>query len=195
MYDWALEPLLKKIKKKVAKSISRYKLFPVLDICCGTGKQCHLIGVNKNHIFGLDSNLKTVQYASFKYRQVTFICADAAQTPLKSLSFKGIVISFALHDKRYEVRKKILAESKRLLIPGGKIILVDFETPWGGLSKFGEFFVYWIERMAGKEHFRNGREFLRQGGLRAFLKQNGWIEIERHNIAMASSSIVITQFS
>jgi hypothetical protein len=55
-------------------------------------------------------------------------------------------------------------------------------------------YIYGIERMAGKEHFRNGRQFLQQGGLRSLIQQNGIEEIERHDIELAHTSVVVARF-
>ena len=153
-----------------------------------------MISMNKPHVFGLDLDKKMLQYSSAKYPHISFISADATHIPLKNRRFKGIVLSYSLHDKSPEMRFKILKESKRLLAPGGKILLIDFEKPWNMRSKLGGFFVYLIERMVGKEHFRNGRQFLKQGGLRTFLKQNELIEVERHNVELASSGSVLAKF-
>jgi len=195
IYSWPIDFLLKGIKNTVARFIFQLQLYPALDICSGTGKQCHLIGMHNQKIIGLDRDLKMIQYASSKYPHLPFICADAAEIPLKKTCFKGIIISYSLHDKSPELRKKILAEAKRLLASDGKLILVDFEQPWNKLSHLARFFTYLIERMASREHFKNGRQFLKQGGLEPFIKQNGLVEIERLNIPLGCSSIVVARFA
>ena len=136
-----------------------------------------------------------INYASSKYPRIPFVCTDAANIPIRDKSFKGIIISYALHDKPQELRIKILDEAKRLLTPEGKIILVDYEQPWNRRSRIGKFFVYLIERMGSCEHFRNWRQFLKQGGLRAFEEKNGLVEIERHDIELGNSSIVVAKFA
>jgi len=195
IYDWSIELILRKMKQGIARYVSEHNLSPTLDICCGTGRQGHLIGINKQNIIGLDRDLKMVQYAQSKYPSIPLICADAADIPLKNGYFKGIIISYSLHDKPPELRTKMLSEAKRLLAPEGKMILVDFEQPWNKWSRLAGIFTYLIERMAGREHFRNGRQFLKQGGLRALIKLNGIVEIERYDIELGNSSMVIAQFA
>jgi demethylmenaquinone methyltransferase/2-methoxy-6-polyprenyl-1,4-benzoquinol methylase len=183
------------MKLGIARYVAEHNLSPILDICCGTGRQGYLIGINRQNIIGLDRDRKMVQYAQSKYPSIPFICADAADIPLKNAYFKGIVISYSLHDKPPELRTKMLSEAKRLLAPEGKMILVDFELPWNRWSRLAGIFTYLIERTAGKEHFRNSRQFLKQGGLRALIKQNGIVEIERYDIELGNSSMVIAQFA
>jgi ubiquinone/menaquinone biosynthesis C-methylase UbiE len=193
-YDIFIEPLLKRIKEWIAQFIIQHDLSPVLDICCGTGKQCHLIAEGRQDIFGLDLDCKMIQHASSKYPQISFVCADAAHIPLQNKSLKTVVISYALHEKPLDLRIKILKEAKRLLSPEGKIILVDFEKPWNRKSRLASLFISSIERMAGREHYRNSRQFLKAGGLQALVKTNRLRPTEKHAIELASSSIVVAEF-
>jgi demethylmenaquinone methyltransferase/2-methoxy-6-polyprenyl-1,4-benzoquinol methylase len=195
IYDWTIELLLKKIKEKVRGFVFHHDLFPLLDICSGTGTQCHLVSSPGKRVIGLDLNLSLLKYAASKYPHLSFVCAEASRIPIQNKSFKGIVISYALHDKPPELREKILAEARRLLVPEGKIILVDFEKPWSKASHLASFFISLIERIAGRKHFRNGRQFLKQGGLRELIRQNELIEIERYDIELGSSAAVVAKFS
>jgi len=89
----------------------------------------------------------------------------------------------------------MLAEAKKLLVPGGLIILVDFEIPWNGLSRLGGFFAWIIERLAGGEHYKNRQQLIRKGGRKEFVEKNDLVEVERRNIELAASSIVVAQFT
>jgi len=194
LYDGILEPLLKNIKEKVAEFVFRHNLFPVVDICCGTGVQCHRISQKNPEITGLDLDLGTIHYAKSKYPAIPFICADATRTPFKDSSFKGAVISYSLHEKPPKKRFLMLQEVRRILSPEGKVVFVDFDNPWSRKSKLASVYVYGIERIAGEEHFSNGREFLKQGGLKAFLERYGLEEIESHQVELAHTSIVVAGF-
>ncbi len=193
IYDWLIEPIVKGIKNRVSFYFQEYELFPALDICCGTGTQCHILGNISPQVYGLDIDPKMVEYASQKYPQRAFVCADAVNIPLKDHSFKGILISFSLHDKTSKAQEKIMSEAQRLLNPEGAFILVDFENPWNTRSKRGSVISYMIERMAGGEHFRNNRRFLEQGGLRAFIQRHQLVEMERFNIEIGALAIVLAK--
>lgn len=195
LYDILIETFLKRIKERVALFVSQNDLSPVLDICCGTGKQCHLIGNNGQKAIGLDIDSKMIEYAASKYPHLSFVCADASYIPFQKRSLRGIIISYALHDKPPEMRARMLLEAKKLLIPGGSIILVDFENPWNGLSRLGSFFTWIIERLAGGEHFKNRKQFLKQGGLEEFISQSKLVKVEKHPIALGNSSLTIAKFS
>jgi len=194
LYDWALEPPLKNIKKQVAHFILRYDLYPVLDICCGSGVQCFRIIRHGEGVYGMDLDVGMVNYAVSKYPHIPFICADAASVPVKDSSVKGAILSYALHDKFPETRTKMLWEVRRILSPDGKIVFVDFEPLWNRKSRMANLYIYGIERFAGKEHFANGRQFLKQGGLSSFIQQHELEEIDRHNVEMAHTGIVVARF-
>lgn len=195
LYDFALETLLKGIKGRVTEYLIKHDLFPAMDICCGTGAQCHGIGKVNQSIYGLDWDFKMIKYAASKYPGLSFMCANAVQIPLKSSCLKGIVISYSIHDKPPKIQTKIMEEVERILRPEGKIVFVDFEMPWSRKSRMGWLLTTGIERMAGKKHFGYGREFLGRGGLKTFLKQNGLVEIERTDVELAHTGIVVAQFS
>jgi ubiquinone/menaquinone biosynthesis C-methylase UbiE len=198
LYDRSLELVLSGMKKRISGYIYQYSLFPAIDICCGTGKQCHLVDESRHDdeiITGLDLDLRMMRFAVAKYPHLPFICADALNIPIKDRSVRGIIVSYSLHDKPPDTRKRMLEEAKRLLAPEGRIILLDFEQPWNRRSRVGRFFTYLIERMAGREHFRNGQQFMRQGGLQSFIKSSGLKEIKRHDIEIGNSSIVVAKFA
>jgi ubiquinone/menaquinone biosynthesis C-methylase UbiE len=194
LYDGILEPFLKPIKKKVASLAAQSDLFPVLDICCGTGRQCCWMAFKGGPVFGLDINFKLMRYASSRYPGPLFICADAAHLPFPDSAFRGMTISFALHEKSPKIRPLILAEAKRVLAPGGRIILVDFEKPWNKKSQRASAYTRLIEAVGGKRHLRNSRDFLERGGLRGLIKENGLREVERYDIEAGALGIVEAEF-
>ncbi len=195
LYDFVLETFLKGIKGRVTEYLRKHDLFPALDICCGTGAQCQRIGKVNQSIYGLDWDFKMIKYAASKHPGLSFMCANAVQMPLKTSCLKGAVISYSLHDKPQKIRMKILEEVGRIIRPDGKIVFVDFELPWNRKSRLGWLLTTGIERMAGKKHFGYGREFLGRGGLRPFLKQNGLVEIDRTDVELAHTGIVVARFS
>ncbi len=119
----------------------------------------------------------------------------ADKIPFKDSSLRGAILSYALHDKLTGTRTKMLQEVRGILLhPKGKIVFIDFEAPWNRISRIAKLYICWIERMAGRDHFRNGRQFLQNGGLRAFIRRNGLEEIERHNVELALTCIVVARF-
>ena len=129
IYDGLLEPLLKSLKNRVADLSAEYQISPLLDLCSGTGKQCHYF--NKHGIASVDVDLDKdmVSFASKKYSTMPFVLADASQLPIKTSHFKGAAISFALHDKSPDLEHKIMRAAKSAVGKNGYIIILDFENP------------------------------------------------------------------
>ena len=195
LYDGILEPPLTGIRKKVREYVTESGFFPLIDICCGPGTQLGRLAASGlgggSLCLGLDINFKMLRYAAARRPGIPFICADAASLPFRAGSFKGAILSFALHEKEPEIRRQILGAAKTALAPGGRLVLVEFEKPWDSASRRAYAYTSVIERLAGRNHFRLNRDFHRQGGLRTLLAENGFIEIFRHDIAAGTCAIVV----
>lgn len=191
LYDLAFEGMFKGLRRRVASAVEEEGLYPWLDICCGTGSQFRGTGGTSGPVFGLDKSAGLVRYAAARAPGIPFICGDAARLPFKDGMFRAVTVAFGLHDKSPEVRRAMMAEARRVLAQGGRLVAVDFENPWSAKSRVGALAVRAIERLVGGEHYRNGREFLSRGGLRAFLRESGFVETARHEIEVGSISIVV----
>ena len=190
LYDLAFGHMFYALRRRVAAAVERDGLYPWLDVCCGTGSQL------RGHapdlvVCGLDKNLGMVRYAAARAPGLPFVCGDAGHLPFKDSSFRAVSVSFGLHDKSSDLRRAMMAEARRVLAPGGRFIAVDFENPWSARSRAGALAVRAVERLAGGEHYRNGRDFLSRGGLRAFLRESGFVETARHDVEIGSISVIV----
>ena len=82
-------------------------------------------------------------------------------------SFDLVVGMLTLHEMRREVRSQAMGEMARVVKRGGRILLIDYRPgpvriPDGWLARA---FIHMIEIAAGREHFRNFRDFLAGGGV------------------------------
>ena len=198
--------LFRGLRRRVAAAVERDGLYPWLDVCCGTGSQFRGLRRGSNLPFaakgrldplsdlvvcGLDKSFGFVGYAAARVPGVPFVCGDAGMLPFKDGSFWAVSVSFGLHDKSPDLRRAMMAEARRALAPGGRFITIDFENPWSAGSRVGALAVRAVERLAGGKHYRNGREFLSRGGLRAFLRESGFVETARHDVEIGSISVVV----
>ena len=213
LYDLAFGGISRGLRRRVSAAVEQEDLYPWLDVCCGTGSQFRgLKDVKKRGsnlpfaqkrvkgrfdplldrvVCGLDKSLGFVRYAAARAPGRPFICGDAGQLPFRNGAFRALSISFGLHDKSPELRRAMMAEAKRVLAPGGRLIAVDFENAWSARSRAGALAVRTVERLAEGKHYRNGREFLSRGGLRAFLQESGFTEVSRHDVEIGSISVVV----
>jgi ubiquinone/menaquinone biosynthesis C-methylase UbiE len=190
LYDAILGYPLRSARRRVARLVIEEALFPCLDVCCGTGSQVRLFEGKSGLALGLDLNFTLMRYAAARAPRLTFVAGDAVRLPFMDAAFRSVIVAFGLHDKAPEVRALMMAEARRVLAPGGKVVLVDFERPWNKAARRGALLTWFIEGLASRAHYSNGREFLRRGGLAGFMRENGFEELWRRNVETGSFAIV-----
>lgn len=116
----------------------------ILDIGCGTGTLTRDIATalsNKQTscCTGLDAAEKMIAIARRKAKPISNIHFDAAvaeKLPYADASFDAAVSTFFFHHIHFELKKKVLAETARILKPDGRLLVVDVDcptTPFGTL--------------------------------------------------------------
>jgi demethylmenaquinone methyltransferase/2-methoxy-6-polyprenyl-1,4-benzoquinol methylase len=109
---------------------------PILDVCTGTGdlafaydraanKSVTIIGADFCHEM-LDVARKKAAKANVAER-ITFIEADAQNTPLHSDTFQIVCVAFGLRNVADTDRG--LAEMTRVCAPGGRVVVLEFSMP------------------------------------------------------------------
>ena len=165
----------------------------ILDVCCGTGDQIFYY-VKKGAIatgIDLDPNMLRLAERNKKksgIKDVSFQIADASDLPFFDNIFDFATISLALHAMERTVRDRVISEMKRVVKKKGTLIFADFQVPlprnlFRHLAKA-------IEFMIGGEHYRNFKDFVRQGGLDELLRRNQ-LQIEKRGRLKADVIAVI----
>ncbi|OIP98457.1 MAG: hypothetical protein AUK55_02885 [Syntrophobacteraceae bacterium CG2_30_61_12] len=170
-YDLLVEPLVRRIRRRVTELIAagRYRL--VLDCCCGTGRQARLLAAAPGRrVIGIDrSPAMLAQAGRNRSGGLDWVRADARFLGLRSAAFDAAVVSFALHEKSAPSAARMLDELRRVLRPGGRLLVVDFAPPHHVWSRIAHRFIARIERAAGRRHYRHYLAFIAAGGLAPLL--------------------------
>jgi len=123
----------------------------VLDLGCGNGRWFKLFQKKKIDYIGVDFSERLIKIAKRNYPQTKFQTADILKLPFSNNYFDKIYSIAVLHHiPSEELRLKSLKEAKRVLRPGGILIL----TTW----KFHEkkelslLFKYTILKLIGKSN-------------------------------------------
>ena len=88
--------------------------------------------------------------------------------PFYAESFDAVIMQLGLHEMENKIRIKSGKEMIRVAKKDAVFLLFDF-SPTNKWS-FSKFILTIIEFIAGTEHYRNGRRFIKQGGILSFLE-------------------------
>jgi len=157
-----------------------------LDVCCGTGTLCAMIAEatgSDGEVVGIDLSENMLKKAE-KRREgnIRFCCANAEEIPYADRYFDRASVTFGLHEMPHSVRMNVLREMRRVLKPGGKIIVLDYAYPKRTLAV--PIFKVWM-LVEGE----TARDFIRRG-LSSMIEDAGFDVIEQNVYWMNTIRIV-----
>jgi ubiquinone/menaquinone biosynthesis C-methylase UbiE len=106
----------------------------VLDVGCGTGRGVVQFAKNASFVAGCDYSLDMLSYAVKKTQNshCRFVRTVAQQLPFADASFDVVTALNFLHLFSVETQRTMIAEMKRVVKPGGTIVL-EFDNALHGL--------------------------------------------------------------
>ena len=121
-------------RRKVAGIVRKWKPQQVLDVATGTGDLALAIqkACPQAEITGSDFCAEMLAHASRRGLEKTVV-ADALSLPFDSQSFDVVTVAFGLRNMADYARA--LEEMRRVLRPGGHLLVLDFSLPEGFLRK------------------------------------------------------------
>jgi len=167
IYDPLLQPLMARVRWEMALYCLHNNLAHVLDMGCGTGRQCIVFHRHGLQATGVDSSPAMLEVARAQSpRSIFYLCQDATRTELPDSSFDAVTFSFALHENTLPNISRLLQEGQRVLKPQGMLLITDYLAPNTLQQRFMHLGIAVIERLAGREHSQNYRRFLSAGGVK-----------------------------
>ena len=112
----------------------------VLDLACGTGDLAFAAAPHVSRAVGLDLTFRMVQLAArrprpFTGRRVTFVTGDMLALPFPDASFDVVTTGYGLRNVPHLDRA--LIEIRRVLVPGGRVLSLDFNRPQNPVVRAG----------------------------------------------------------
>jgi demethylmenaquinone methyltransferase/2-methoxy-6-polyprenyl-1,4-benzoquinol methylase len=164
VYDPLLHLVMHRVRRKVVQIVQDLKAEQIIDICCGTGSQLKYLkrhGFDK--IIGVDLSRSMLNQAEKGSSRVSCDQMDASAMNFRDNRFDLGIISFALHEKPFAVARQIVNEATRVVHNEGHLLVVDYMfDARARLSARSAIHV--VERLAGKNHYKYFRQYLKNGG-------------------------------
>ena len=193
-YDQIFEPMNSGLRGIGLKLYPPQPGMKVLDIGCGTGSHLKLYRDDGCLVAGIDMSQAMLKEARTKLGPDSDLqLADASNMPFANHEFDIIIMSTVLHEMAGPVRSAVISESKRVLKPNGRILWIDFHPgPYKPLKGWLQKLVIIIaEISAGREHFRNYRDFISRKGLVTLAEQHDLIIEKQKNVGGNTMSVCL----
>ena len=201
VYDAVTGAFLRKPRKMIVEACAALKAWRVLDVGCGTGVLAAMLREGRTELVaGLDRSDAMLAAGSRKNAplpapavsrsgaspaQSLFVRGDAAFPPFKPGSFDALVYALILHETTADA--DALVKAGFALAP--LALILEWRMPERNLDVLAASWVHGIERLAGREHYRQFRAFMQTGGVRGLaLRVGARIVSER---ALAGNSLVL----
>ncbi len=170
-YDRLLEPVNAPLRAVGLAMHPPHEGMTVLDVGCGTGAHLEAYVEAGATCTGIDASPSMLDHARSRIEgRATLTLGDASDLPFADGSFDLVFTSLFLHELEPDTRSRVLDEMVRVVDPNGRILIIDYRA--GSLrvkGKVWRVFATVAERIAGAEHYRNWRTFLRSGGAEGML--------------------------
>ena len=170
VYDTALLFPIGKIRKSVRDILINEGGESVIDLCCGTGNQIrYLQKAGIPNLLGVDVSANMLQQAWRRGLKDICLQKDASQTGFEDDAFDAAIMSFCLHETQAITAEKIFNEARRIVRPGGRLIVVDYSFDQH-THPLGRFAARAVEKMVGGGHYQNFIHFMAHDLLAGFSK-------------------------
>lgn len=178
--EWLKELFLRRVRSDLLRLLQARAARRVLDLGCGPGSFSRRLADAGLAPVALDASPTMLAQARAKAQRAPrfpLALGDAGALPLQPV-FDAAVLSLALHEMEPTLRDAVWAEMRRVVRPGGLIVLVDFTIPDRStrFARWVQAFFRFDERQIGRihpPHYAYYQEFMTHGGLTAWLRSRG----------------------
>lgn len=182
IYDRLIEPITAPLRAMGRKMYPPPSGTRILDIGCGTGTHLAVYADMDVALCGVDRSPAMLERARSRLgTRADLRLHDATTLPFADASFELVIASTMLHEVDEDTATAIIREARRTLSPDGRMVVIDFRVgPLTWKGRLIRSITHVVERLAGRDHYRGFRGFLRRGGLLPLAAANGFgVEQER----------------
>ena len=193
IYDRLFDSMNKGLKLVGIKMFRPSQGMNILDVGCGTGSHLELYQRYKCNLYGLDLSPAMLEVARERLGETARLdLCDATDMPYTDGKFDLVITMLTLHEMSPETRSAVLEEMKRVLKDEGRLLLIDFHPgPYRPLQGWiSKTIIVFSELAAGREHFKNYRQFMAAQGLSTLIAQHQ-MKLEKQSILAGGTFAVV----
>ena len=173
-------------RRKAARLVAGWQPGNLLDLATGSGVLAGTLAraCPETEIVGADFSLPMLQRARASGRVARLVAADAMQLPFASGVFDAVTVAFGL--RNMASYGDALREMRRVLRPGGHVLILDFSVPGGWWRNLYRVYlhrclptvagIFCGERAAYRYLGESIERFPRGEHMRALLSESGFTE-------------------
>jgi SAM-dependent methyltransferase len=171
-YDTVIAPNQDKLFIQISDQITDQST--IIDIGCGTGRLEFFLSGKCKSLLGIDLSKRNIERAkqtliknpderiSFKHGNPGEVIKSG------SLKFDYAILTYVIHEVNEDERIDLLRE---ISLMADKIIIGDYMVP--GPEGLAGFLSETIEFVAGREHYRNYKSYISNGGIVSLAEKAG----------------------
>jgi len=189
-YDIIIAPNQDRLFSKIKNIIEPGS--EILDVGCGTGRLEFALAGKCKSVRGIDLSKKNIDRAnkillnhpneniSFQHKNLNEIAKNG------DIHFDFAILTYVIHEVNEEERIALITDIVSL---ADKIIIGDYIVPRP--AGFGGFLSELIEFVAGREHYRNYKSYMANGGIYYLANKAGLKVIDEIEDTQLSNHIVV----
>jgi demethylmenaquinone methyltransferase/2-methoxy-6-polyprenyl-1,4-benzoquinol methylase len=195
-YDKVFEPINKGLMLIGLRMFRPKEGMSILDVGCGTGSYLEFYKRYNCNLFGIDTSPAMLEVAQHRLgEEADLYLGSATDMPYPDHSFDLVMSMLVLHEMDHPIRLAVLDEIKRVLKHTGKILLIDFNP--GPLQSFEGWrtkaIIFLSEIAAGREHFRNYRQFMSINGLHNLIETAELTVVKQKTVGGGPLTLILLQ--
>jgi len=170
-YDRVIAPNQDELFKEIKNIIPSQS--KIIDVGCGTGRLAYKLSDKCKSVLGIDLSKRNIERANLnlvKYPddKITYEHCDLTEIINKGQSFDFAILTYVIHEVDKKERIDLL---KQISEVADKIIIGDYSVP--KQKGIGGFVTGIIEFIAGREHYRNYKSYIADGGIQFLADESG----------------------
>ena len=164
----------------------------IIDVGCGTGRLEFTLADKSKYVLGIDLSKKNIDRANLSLLQHPDVKISFQHNNLNEIISNGnvhfdfAILTYVIHEMNAEERVNLLVDIAQV---SDKIIVGDYLVPRP--NGFGGIISELIEFIAGKEHYRNYKSYMADGGIYHLAEKAGLKVIDEITNHPLSNHIVV----